>query len=58
MEDDLEQRLARRRWQPVEIERGDRRLQLHPVHGKLGAGCTRWKRRRREMGGPRHRPHG
>ena len=44
IEDDLRRRLAERRWQPVEIERGDQRLELHPVHGKLGAGFTLWER--------------
>ncbi|HET9016099.1 MAG TPA: hypothetical protein VFN57_10915 [Thermomicrobiaceae bacterium] len=44
IEDDLRQRLAERGWVPVEIEQGDQRLELHPVHGKLGAGFTLWER--------------
>jgi len=43
--DDLVEHLANHHWEPLTIERDDDRLELVPLHGKVGVGFTLWERR-------------
>lgn len=42
--DDLVQTLEGRAGKPVEITQEGHRLEVYPIHSKLGAGFTLWRR--------------
>lgn len=42
--DDMVEHLASRRWEPLDVVAENDRLELYPLHGKVGVGFTLWQR--------------